>query len=315
MGLLGALRENAERLIGRIMARHNRTSGNDMGLEALAHSPLYLKFQPAFTQGTGLPLALHGPWMPGLVGYFRKQQNRFCALMATANLSCAACYELQQRLTREGRRRTKSLTCFAGLCETVVPVRTDAKLWAFLHTGQVSLDRLSRTRFQRLASQLRTWGCALDLKSLEEAYFETRVISTSQYEALVALIGLFAEKLSAEADELLLQARREEVPAITRARLFIHAHHTEPVPLARVAQAVHASPAYLRRHFKRATGMLVIEYLGRTRVETAKRLLRNPSLRISAIALESGFHSLSQFNRTFRRITGRPPRALRHAPS
>jgi AraC-like DNA-binding protein len=57
--------------------------------------------------------------------------------------------------------------------------------------------------------------------------------------------------------------------------------------------------------------MTFIDYLGRVRVEKAKNLLRNPNLRISAIALEVGFQSVSQFNRTFKKVTGRPPKQLR----
>jgi AraC-like DNA-binding protein len=48
-------------------------------------------------------------------------------------------------------------------------------------------------------------------------------------------------------------------------------------------------------------------------VEKAKNLLVNPQLRISEIAFEVGFQSLSQFNRAFRRHAGTSPRNYRHA--
>jgi AraC-like DNA-binding protein len=35
--------------------------------------------------------------------------------------------------------------------------------------------------------------------------------------------------------------------------------------------------------------------------------LQNPNLRISEVAFEIGFQSLSQFNRTFKKVTGRSP--------
>ena len=57
--------------------------------------------------------------------------------------------------------------------------------------------------------------------------------------------------------------------------------------------------------------MQLADYLGRVRVEKAKNLLQNPNLRVSTIALEVGFQSVSQFNRTFRKVTGRSPKQLR----
>lgn len=54
-----------------------------------------------------------------------------------------------------------------------------------------------------------------------------------------------------------------------------------------------------------------MEYVARLRVEKAKNLLQSPKLRISEIAFAVGFQSLSQFNRTFHRIVGAPPRTYR----
>jgi two-component system response regulator YesN len=78
-----------------------------------------------------------------------------------------------------------------------------------------------------------------------------------------------------------------------------------------MARVVNTSAAYLSRRFMQAIGVSFVDYIGRVRVEKARRLLQDPSLRISMIALEVGFRSLSQFNRTFRRVTGRAPRELR----
>lgn len=99
-----------------------RKSSSEPHLAALSRSPIYLEFQRAFTQGTGLPLSLHAPQTLGLVRYFGGQQNRFCSLLAGAARTCSACYALQQQLARDARLKAKRLTCFAGLCETAVPV-------------------------------------------------------------------------------------------------------------------------------------------------------------------------------------------------
>ncbi len=63
--------------------------------------------------------------------------------------------------------------------------------------------------------------------------------------------------------------------------------------------------------FKKATGLTFTEYLSRIRVEKAKSYLLNPHIRISEVAFEVGFQSLSQFNRVFKKITGQSPSQFR----
>ena len=128
--------------------------------------------------------------MLGLVRNFSGQQNRFCGLLAGAAGSCAACCALQQRLARDARLETKRLTCFAGLCETAVPVYAGGKLLAFLHTGQVLLQPPTRRQFNHVASLLRKWEARLDLKSVEEAYFQTPVFAPRKYDSLTRLLAL-----------------------------------------------------------------------------------------------------------------------------
>jgi AraC-like DNA-binding protein len=63
--------------------------------------------------------------------------------------------------------------------------------------------------------------------------------------------------------------------------------------------------------FKKATGMTFTEYLSLVRIAKAKKLLANPQARVSEIAFEAGFASLTHFNRMFKRITGQSPSEFR----
>ena len=105
-------------------------------LEALSESQVYRDYERAFTQGTGLPLRLQGPDMLQLVRFTKAQENPFCTLMAKSNESCAQCYALQCKVEEEAQFQPKTLKCFAGLCETAVPVRVAENVIAFLHTGR-----------------------------------------------------------------------------------------------------------------------------------------------------------------------------------
>ena len=67
----------------------------------------------------------------------------------------------------------------------------------------------------------------------------------------------------------------------------------------------------LRRQYNSTGGLTFTDYLARTRIEKVKNLLRNPHKRISEVAYEIGFQSLSQFNRVFRRVAGKSPTVWR----
>ena len=55
------------------------------------------------------------------------------------------------------------------------------------------------------------------------------------------------------------------------------------------------------------TGINFTNYLSRLRIEKAKNLLLNPNLRVSEIAFEVGFQSLTHFNRVFKKVLGLSP--------
>ena len=94
---------------------------------------------------------------------------------------------------------------------------------------------------------------------------------------------------------------------IRRAKEFIKQNHAEDLSLGQVAKAVNTSTFYFCKMFKKGTGLNFTEYVSRVRTENAKSLLLNPNLRISEIAYEVGFQSLTHFNRVFKKITGDSP--------
>ena len=280
-------------------------------LEILSASQMYRDYERAFTQGTGLPLRLQGPEMLKLIRYAKKQENPFCVLMAKSNESCAHCYALQCKVEEEAQFAPKTLKCFAGLCETAVPVRVAENVIAFLHTGQILLQRPEKLQFKHITATLLKWGAEVDLKKLEEYYFNTRVLTLKQYDALIRLLNTFAQHLASCSSVLLTQSQQIDSPAITRARTFIADHSDDEMSLAAVAQVVNKSATYFSEKFKEMTGINFVEYVARTRVEKARNLLLAPHRRVSEVAFDVGFQSLSQFNRAFRRIAGESPRDYR----
>jgi AraC-like DNA-binding protein len=283
----------------------------DEVVSRLRGSEIFRDYQAAFQVATGLPLVLRtaGSFQEPLHG--AKNLSPFCLLMAAKSQSCAACLELQQRAEACVRDEAVTLECFAGLSESLVPVRLGERIIAYLQTGQVLLHAPTEKQFRGAVAQLKKWNSTADVGPLREAFFETRVLTRSHYEATVRLLSSFAQHLSLITNELMMKEAAAEPPAVVRARAFIAEHLGEELALHQVAQAAHMSAFYFCKIFKGATGLTFTDYLARARVEKTKQLLLNPHTRVSEAAYEAGFQSLSQFNRVFRRIVGESPSVYR----
>lgn len=280
--------------------------------ERLSETQLFQDYQRAFREATGLPLAVRPV---NAYENARKEQedgNEFCMLMAKTNEGCANCIKMQADLEENLGMEPKSLHCFAGLCDSAVPIRVGGELIAFLQTGQILLHQPNQGEFSKTTRQLLTWGSEVNLKALEEAYFQTKVFDKGQYEAMLRLLSTFAEHLATISNSIEPEAVEAAEPqVVSRAKKYISERFQERITLDEASHAVNASTRHFCKVFKQATGITFTDYLARTRVEKAKHLLQNPHLRVSEIAFETGFDSISQFNRSFKRITGMSPTQFR----
>lgn len=280
-------------------------------VERLKKSQIYRDYEKAFRETTGLPINLRPIESFDLPHHDDPNESPFCALMARTNHTCAACLQLQKKVEEQAGLEPKTLKCFAGLCDSAVPVRVGENLVAFLQTGQVLLHQPNQKEFRGLTRILLKFGVESDLKKLEEAWFQTRVLDKKQYEAVLRLLTIFAQHLSTLSNQLMVAAREAEPPMVTRAKVYIAEKHAEEISLREVASAVNTSAFYFCKMFKQATGLTFTDYLARLRIEKVKNLLQNPNKRISEAAFETGFQSLSQFNRVFRKIAGESPTVWR----
>ncbi len=92
---------------------------------------------------------------------------------------------------------------------------------------------------------------------------------------------------------------------------FIEAHLGSQIGVEDIANASGISRFHFSRAFRETTGSAPYAYLLSRRIAVAKTLLINSALPISEIATQSGFTSLSQFSRMFKRETGACPSSFR----
>lgn len=93
---------------------------------------------------------------------------------------------------------------------------------------------------------------------------------------------------------------------------YINHHYQENIILEQVASISGFSKFHFTRIFKQCMDMTFYEYLNEKRITKAEELLYTTVLSITDIAMNSGFSSISAFNRTFKSIKGCSPSEYRN---
>jgi two-component system response regulator YesN len=138
-------------------------------------------------------------------------------------------------------------------------------------------------------------------------------MSKAEFQAIGHLATAFAQHLSDFAHRRVLVSKRGEPSAIRKAKEFIEANTHRRLKLAEVGQHIGLSTGHLCRVFSQTTGMTVIDFVNRVRVERAKDLLLTRCVRAKEAAAQAGFFSIAQFNRAFHAIVGQSPTEFRRS--
>jgi ligand-binding sensor protein len=128
---------------------------------------------------------------------------------------------MQEDLEKKAGMEPRSLHCFAGLCDSAVPIRVGDELIAFLQTGQILLHQPNQEEFSRTTKKLLSWGAEVNLKALEEAYFQTKVFDPEQYDAMLRLLATFAEHLATISNSIEPDAPAHEPALVSNAKRYI----------------------------------------------------------------------------------------------
>ncbi|HEX3021454.1 MAG TPA: AraC family transcriptional regulator, partial [Lachnospiraceae bacterium] len=96
---------------------------------------------------------------------------------------------------------------------------------------------------------------------------------------------------------------------------FIDNHYMHDITLESVAAFAGFSKYHFTRLFKQYTDATFYDYLSYKRIKVAQDLLSKPELSITEIAFQSGFATISTFNRIFKRLIGCTPTDYRQVHS
>lgn len=101
---------------------------------------------------------------------------------------------------------------------------------------------------------------------------------------------------------------------LSRAFEYVSLHYMHEIRAEDLAEACHVSESHLRRLFAQSMGMSPMDYVNCIRIERACQRMKQTEESIAATAAQSGFVSVSTFNRNFRRVLGVTPREWKKSP-
>jgi AraC-like DNA-binding protein len=297
-------------MISETSLRGGDSNANKQLISALLRSRLFRDYEGVFTKATGLPLTLRPLEYWQLAHRGKKHENPFCALLAEHPATLSVCLAAHEQMIQHTGVLPHTVTCPYGLTETAVPVKLGDKVIGYLRIGQVLRHMPRKSDAAKAERTVSEQGVRFTRK-FQDAWEKSPLVPPEKYNAIIRLLGFFGEQLSALINQIVLENQNAEPPLVQKAREYIEKHKAEPLSLADVAKASGASVFHFCKVFKKTTGMTFTNYVGRVRLEDAKTQLLNPSRRISEIAYDVGFQSLTQFNRTFQRVFGQSPTEFR----
>lgn len=106
----------------------------------------------------------------------------------------------------------------------------------------------------------------------------------------------------------MLKEKKSAMKRLEQAISYIDHHYSEKITLDEVAAAAYMSSNYFSSYFRKVTGISFSEYVTRIRISHARELLRDTDKSVTEIAMECGFHNISNFYRLYKKQVGKPPR-------
>jgi two-component system, response regulator YesN len=99
--------------------------------------------------------------------------------------------------------------------------------------------------------------------------------------------------------------------SIQQAKQWIHENLGNNITVKKIADYVYMNPTYFCEYFKSITGVTVLDYVTKKRLEKAKELLEVPDIKIYDISASVGYHDAKYFSQLFKKWQGYSPSQYR----
>ncbi|NRF93869.1 response regulator [Paenibacillus frigoriresistens] len=154
---------------------------------------------------------------------------------------------------------------------------------------------------ERVASESETGQAQIsDFTSWGEANGETTLRDSLQH-YLHALMNVYRQSLS-----------KGPTGYVERVISFVRANiGSQKLTLVQAARHVHLHPGHLSEVFKKETGSNFIDFLVKQKLELAREMLKDPSVKVSDISRSLGYEDVKYFSQLFRKHFGQTPSEYR----
>ena len=204
--------------------------------------------------------------------------------------------ELHSMPAQEGRRIIfqcdNSIISDIPALEALLPVFSEA----FYITPNVSKELYILSR-----------KSILDIYS--EYYSKSTLADVKIYLCLINMITAVREfQLTQAADAFSGEmAGREDSKKFNMVMKYINQNYMFEIPLEKIADIAGYSKYHFSRIFKKYNNVSYIQYINGKRIKAAERLLIDPALSVTEVAMRAGFSSLTTFNRTIKKAKNCTP--------
>lgn len=218
-----------------------------------------------------------------------------CRTIKQSSDGMAACYRCRMTVQKMAVRHRKPMAgfCTNGVYEYCRPVVHNNRVICVIFIGNILTD--SPEQRKKLTARVD----AELLETMEQNFTPVDCVATA--DILESYIHFLFDRYGIE--------NKTFDPLVENIKSYLRENHE--ITVEELAAAFNYSPKYLGRLFKAKTGHTVKEYCNRLKIRQAEKMLTKTDLSIDQIATQTGFHSVTYFDRVFRSITGQSPQQYR----
>ena len=209
-------------------------------------------------------------------------------------------------------------TCYAGVCEYVVPILWEGKLLGAITAGFFPVQAAQAQ--SRIAYAVGSANEA-ELQTARELYAQHIQPSAVSEQVFLPTLRFVASFLAltyrmgqeSVAGQTLVHPRKSvDADAIFhQAVTFLHQEYQNRITVSLLASECHCSESYLNHMFTKRFGVNLNTYVNKLRIERAKVFLLETNDSMLTIALNVGFQDANYFARVFHQLIGIQPTEFR----
>jgi two-component system response regulator YesN len=98
---------------------------------------------------------------------------------------------------------------------------------------------------------------------------------------------------------------------VEQIKAVVDERFAEDLSVGSVASEVYLSAGYATSLFKKETGMSIMDYIIKVRIDTAKKMLQNHNSRVSEVSYKVGYENIAYFSSLFKNMVGITPKEYR----